>query len=246
MVSVITGCAQSDQTPAQPISPNPDITTTTVPTPDSSSVESSARITAINTWAQFLNKNQDMAIYGHNAHLYTRLVNLSPDRAGELIAGGSEVNVSWEDATDGYGWEETKGDAELKNIQGNVMPYPVSPADQANGIEWKGNVNIQFIMRYRAVAQQSYKFQSNGQIQRLDVGTPPANEPYSPWTDSGVQLSVIKQNGVWTASIPLYTNGWHDVTTYEITDPEIFNPLPAVEYCWNFSPEQSQPWLIIK
>lgn len=114
------------------------------------------------------------------------------------------VRVRWVFAGPGFrGTTKVFGQGEIKNFQlktANILP--VTPADRANGIQWKGSTEMAFINRYRAVKPWFFTdygaFKSGGRDSEWAKATiPEPTIPFTPWTDGKLTIPLLLRNGRW-------------------------------------------------
>lgn len=114
------------------------------------------------------------------------------------------VRVRWVFTTPGFrGMTKVFGQGEIKNFKlktANILP--VTPADRANGIQWKGNIEIGLVYKYRAVKPwflaEHGAFKSGGRDNEWAKATIPAPTiPFTPWIDGKLTIPVFIINDEW-------------------------------------------------
>lgn len=208
-----------------------------------SAIESQAQAVAIDAWIALLNARQGTPDH----HLYLTVTNMAPSAVSQALSKGNTVSIAWESCGTESG---TKGEVQIKNFKSIVWASDLSPSDEANGITWHGNMEIAYVMRFRSV--RWYDFSS---FSVDEISPPPDSEPFSPWLDVGMEMphsrwdgkswttlilgspvpiSVVKQNGKWTATVGV---GW--AYAQGIIDPLsssfISGPTLPFDYSESFS-----------
>jgi hypothetical protein len=103
-------------------------------------------------------------------------------------------------------WSKVSGEAELKDIKTKVtLQRELSSADRANGIEWDGAVEVQFIVRQRYRVRLSERYQ--------DSILPPTS-PMSAWKEGANKFTRRRVKGKWEGT----------------PNQEVFYPFEALMY----------------
>jgi pimeloyl-ACP methyl ester carboxylesterase len=123
---------------------------------------------------------------------------------GIVPASENWVDVSWEgqdyEVFTGTGGVTRVGIGELhiRSLQARISNRAsLSPANLANGIEWSGEVRIDFIAQHRGMTRDSRSF---------DRPQAPSHA-FSQWYDGYIIATAEKRNGQWTRPgqpLPLY------------------------------------------
>ena len=114
------------------------------------------------------------------------------------------ADITGETTAQGY---KTAEEIELNNLLLTVekdYERTLTAADKANGIEWKGLIDLTFLKRYRTTYTKIGEGM-NSQRQAVEqfVETPEANFPdFSSWLNGMLQFNVSKVNGLWQIDVP--------------------------------------------
>ena len=207
----LIGCAS---TPANPGAESSSLSPT--------ETETEAKATAINAWIALFDAHQGSS----DRYVNITFNGISHSVIEQELEKGNTVSFTWQARNFWWGDGGTNGQVQIKNFKSQITSLSLSPADQANGITWQGNMNFALLMRYRIVG-----WEDNYSINSPDSLTPPDSEPFSPWQDVGaemnsyaskiiygnpVSISIVKQNGAWSAN----------VNALLPSDPGIILPLP--------------------
>lgn len=126
----------------------------------------------------------------------------------QLPPDGDLLKIKWVYSAAGwpYGIEKTVGEAEIKNIKlGSLTVDRLTDADRANGIQWKGAVEIKFIDRYRIVKPYFLRkegpyeqFKDSGSESEWEKATlPQPTHPFTPWEDANFNVLLALVNDQW-------------------------------------------------
>jgi len=213
-----------------PATPTPKPTETPYPTPKPTetprpvekpkSVEYQALNASLEHFLSILSTTQGFTQANTGYKITSSVVSgLSSFPKNEILDGkqvsqdGDLLKIRWEYSETQRGGgprsesRKTLGEAEIKNLKvGLGYTAPVSDADRANGIQWKGQVVISFINRYRVVLP---KLPSGGYYaydqEWAEVILPQPTGPFSPWKDVNIGFppysdfisNIILRNGQW-------------------------------------------------
>lgn len=109
----------------------------------------------------------------------------------------------------------TLGEAEFKRFTVSLKnAFQLTPADQTNGVDWQGEVEVGYIERHRSI--KPYFMTDKGafrMVTRAEQDTqdyPRPTQDFSDWKDAKMKFSLILKNGKWDT-------GQHEVV-YPVRD----------------------------
>lgn len=175
-----------------------------------------AKEEGLNVWKKLLSSTQEKTDDFFSGAPTTRRLKMeieNPDvwnnAFKQALAGKSTtpLKVRWV-ATEAmedprYGAEGSKsiGEAEFNNITVALMPEPLNDVDKANGIQWSGVVEVDFLSRVHSVSSDS----STGWVKDKDaflrwIADPNPDQPFpqfSPFERDGWFTKFQLKNGQW-------------------------------------------------
>lgn len=176
-------------------------------------LEEQAKLLALNNFLHPLSKTQEAEVdYFGNKSLVTLDSKIVQDMTAskiDIIQGKQSqdtdrLSVRWNTSEfTKWGTSKNLGEAEIKGIQMQLASQPITRAEQANGIQWKGAVQINYLAHWRFVLPVYTGGRgSPGTKREWTIANPqiPVGLPFSPWAEQRWSDSLILANGRWTSS----------------------------------------------
>ena len=184
-------------TPTEKPQPTPNLTQKIEVNP----FEKDPKVFATNYFLSFLDRTQRGKAYAERLGYSNQADEILESKLTKT--GNDSYKIRWTHTREsgyhsdfGYLFQKNIGEAEIKEIATQVTPSNLSRSDKANGVEWAGNVSINFLMRQRfmiPVVQDAYGATEN-RWSELDISIPP-NLAFSPWSESAFGINLAKING---------------------------------------------------
>ncbi len=123
----------------------------------------------------------------------------------QILQDSDLIETTWVYSVEQGSKKFTKnfGQAEIKNIKLNTLStIPVNDADKANGIQWKGNIQITFIDRYRIVKPWfnwaiAYFSEYGNEEEWEKANLPKPTIPFTQWENGTIQIPILLKNDTW-------------------------------------------------
>lgn len=180
-----------------------------------------ARELLLNTMLDFLNGEQNL---GPATILSSKSDAAKNFPRSEMLNGyhvylqTSPLKARWEftagDPASNPSTPRIKGQLDMCDIsfQDSPLTPPLSNADRANGIKWKGTPTIRFLVRARFVAGNAPRSVSTSSF-------PDPTIDFTPWKERVFAMSVMLQGGEWKVIPgPFDIGGNINIARYPITD----------------------------